>query len=145
MENPEGVELTVHLIKTVRSLLPKTFLRYFGLLQLPRLYLWDLIGDAAMKSLGQKPVRLLPRWLLNFFPWLLSALWRKADKWKLLRRLHEKLSAFFLRDLIAASYGGEVTFLVPERLRCLRELVATPAHGGGAAPAGSPPRELNPR
>ena len=137
VQNPEGVELTVQLIKTVRSLLPKTFLRHFGLLQLPRLYLWDLIGDAAMQSLGQKPVRLFPRWLLNFFPWLLGALWRKADKWKPLRRLHEKLSAFLLCDLIASSYDGEVTFLVPERLRCLRELVATPARGGtpGAAPA----------
>jgi hypothetical protein len=59
--------------------------------------------------------------------------WDEADRLQPLATLHEKLSALFLRDLIQRTAGGEVTFLVPERLRCLRELVATPPKGRRAA------------
>ena len=125
-ENPTGVELTVSLLQMVNSLLPDTFLKHFGLSRLPKLYLQDLIGKEAMKALGVRPSRLVPRALLNLVPLLLRWFWAEADRLKPLEGLHEKLSALFLHGLIQQSYGGEVTFLVPKRLRSLRELVAPP-------------------
>jgi hypothetical protein len=137
-ENPTGVELASHLLAMVKSLLPDTFLKHLGLSQLPRLYMDDLIGREAMLALGQKPVVFFPRFLLHLIPWLLHLFWKEADKLKPLESLHEKLSAHFLHGLIARTYGGEATFLVPERLRNLRELVAAPVPGGPAA--GAKPR-----
>ncbi len=124
-ENPAGVELATHLLAMVTSLLPDTFLKHLGLSHLARLYMEDLIGPEAMTALGQKPVRFFPRFLLHLIPWLLRVFWKEADKLKPLKKLHEKLSALFLHELIQRSYGGEATFLVPQRLRDLRELVAT--------------------
>jgi hypothetical protein len=107
-ENPEGVELTAHLLGMVRSLLPETFLKHIGLGHLPRMYMEDLIGNDATQALGVRPMRSFSRFLLNLFPRMWRAFWRVADRFKPLKRLHEKLGLWFLRGLIEQSAGGSL-------------------------------------
>ena len=123
--NPDGVSLARANVDMMNALLPKTPLRMLGMRLVPRIYMQILNGRDGMIRVGVKPVRglFVTKWILRHLPKLWLLLWHEADA-HLDRSAHphENLSRIFFQRLINRSYGGEVTFLVPQDFADLRTL-----------------------
>jgi len=122
-ENPEGVELTRANLSMLQHLLARTPLRLLGSALVPRIYMQQLLGADGLVQRGVKPVaaHTLTKWvlleLLRVWTWVGALIDRDGG-----RHVHERISQMFFEGLIVRTMGGEVTFLMPERLEDLHAL-----------------------
>lgn len=123
-ENPEGVKLARAILDLLNRMLPQTPLRRLGLRIVPRVYMEELLGDEAMARVALRPVRFLAvtKWLISCLPRIWMWFWDEADKLDASGTVHENLSRILFQRLITESYGGEVTFFIPQDLADLRRL-----------------------
>jgi hypothetical protein len=122
-ENPEGVELTRACLMMLEVIVGHTPLRHLGVTRVPRVYMQRLLGIAGLIQRGVDPVPWHPivQWALltplRVWTWLGS----RADG-SGLSHFHDRLAEAFFQDVINRTLDGEVTFLIPERLRDLHAL-----------------------
>lgn len=116
--NPAGVALTAADLTMMRQLLPWP-LRLLGLGVAPRVYLVELLGEAAAARVGVSPAHPLLQWLILKLPQAWQRLWDHAVPD---HAAHAALSRRFFSMLIDRAWGGEVRFSVPEYLQDLRRL-----------------------
>jgi hypothetical protein len=117
-ENPEGVVLARANLQMLENMVPR-YLRIFGLRDAPRIFTWELVGPEGCARVGIAPVR--GHWLLKTI--LNSALHLSHDSARRVpAHVAERFSRVIFRDMIHRSWGGDVTFLLPDTLSDVREL-----------------------
>lgn len=119
-QNPAGVALTRADLEMMRGLIPWP-MRLLGLGAAPEVYLLRMLGEEAAARVGVQPLRrhFWCKWLCMELPVLWQRLWRNLTPGK---EAHDRISRLFFNALIVDAWGGEVRFMVPERLKDLREL-----------------------
>lgn len=119
-DNPSGVSLTRADLDMMRSLIPWP-MRLLGLGRAPEVYLLSMLGEEAAARVGVTPLRrhFWCKWLCMKLPVLWQRLWRNIAPEK---EAHDRISRLFFSTLIDDAWGGEVRFIVPERLSDMRKL-----------------------
>jgi hypothetical protein len=119
--NPIGVRLAAADLRMLQRMIPWP-LRLLGLRLLPRIYMWELLGQEGCRRVGIRPVigHGLLQWLLRQLPRLLMRLTEPHDQRE--RALHEACSRLIFQGMINHTYKGQVTFLVPESIADLQRL-----------------------
>lgn len=118
--NEAGVKLTRADLDMMRGLVPWP-MRLLGLGSAPDTYLLVMLGEEAAARVGvvRKGRHVRCEWLCMKLPVLWQRLWRNLTPEK---EAHDRISRLFFNTLIVDAWGGEVRFIVPERLKDLREL-----------------------
>jgi hypothetical protein len=118
--NPGGEILTQDHVNMLRDLIPR-LLRWLGLGAMPRIYMYDLMGDTACGNLGIAPVpgRGLLKWLLL----KVVGVWQRGID-RLPDRAVEAFSRIIFQGIINRQYGGQVQFLIPDSIAGLHRLDA---------------------
>jgi hypothetical protein len=117
-ENPEGVRLAQANVKMLEDMVPR-YLRILRLQAAPRIFTWELVGPEGCARVGIAPVR--GHWILKAL--LNASLQLSHDTArKVPSHVAERLSRVIFRDMIHRSWGGDVTFLLPDTLADVRKL-----------------------
>jgi hypothetical protein len=116
--NPDGIALAAANLSMLNELIPWP-LRLLGFGILPRLCMTELMGNNACTRLSIPPVRFHP---------ILKALLLNVHRIitpfeKLHHADHKRLGMILFQDLIRKSYGGEVTFTIPNDMRQLKKMI----------------------
>jgi hypothetical protein len=116
--NPEGVALARANLEMLKSLIPAP-LKLLGFGLLPRILMYDLMGEAACARLAipRVPAHALVKTLLHGLHKLLTVFERGRP------RSYHRLSIVLMQGLIDHSYGGEVAFTLPTKMAQIREMV----------------------
>lgn len=122
-ENPEGVELTRACLMMLEHIVAHTPARHLGAGRVPRVYMQRMLGARGLQQRGVAPLRghHVLQWMLltplRVWTWLGS----RADG-SGYRHFHDRLAEMFFQGLIDRTLEGEVTFMIPERLKDLHAL-----------------------
>jgi hypothetical protein len=134
--NPDAPALTQGVFDLFADLVPDHRVLAWVMGRVSRVFMQELIGADAMRRLGHRPSPVL--WLWRPLLWLAPRLWEllaePADSVKDPKHYRDHLSRALLQKLVKVNYQGEVEFLVPTRLKDLRELVEQPVGGSGNRP-----------
>jgi hypothetical protein len=120
MENPDGCALAERHLNMLATVLPDGGSRFFDLADVTHIYVEMLIGEEACARVGIP--RLQGHGMLRFslmhLPRWWARLWNRVNG-----GIHVKVSDWFLRTLLQASYERGVVFTVPSTLEDLQALV----------------------
>jgi hypothetical protein len=132
-DNPEGLVLTQAVLKMLNDLVPDHRILRWMMGRVARIYLEDLIGIKSMVRLGQHRAKTayFLRLLLGIVPTVWTLFAKKVNAISESKRRAEHIGSIFLKDIIRRNYSGEVEFLIPMRVKDLRDLVEKPANGAG--------------
>jgi hypothetical protein len=116
--NPEGVALAQDNIRMLQDLMPR-WMRWLGLSKAPQIYTWELIGPEGCARVGISPVagQSLRKWLLEA---LVPFAQRELDRAP--GSVTEMFARTLFEKMIHRQWGGDVTFLMPDSLREVRQL-----------------------
>jgi hypothetical protein len=132
-DNPEGSVLTQAVLKMLNDLVPDHRLLRWMMGRVARIYLEDLIGIKSMVRLGQHRAKTayFLRLLLGIVPTVWTLFAKKVNAISESKGRAEHIGSIFLKDIIRRNYSGEVEFLIPMRVKDLRDMVEKPANGAG--------------
>ena len=132
-DNPDGSRLTRAVLKMLHDLVPDHRLLRWMMGRVARIYLEDLIGTKSMVRLGQhrEKTAYFLRMLLGIVPTVWALFAKKVNAISESKGRAEHIGSIFLKDIIRRNYSGEVEFLIPMRVKDLRDLVEKPANGAG--------------
>jgi hypothetical protein len=129
--NPAGKILTRDHLDMLRDLLPR-LLRWLGLGAVPAIYMQDLMGEAACRSLGVPSLpghRFIKGLLLKIVP-----VWQRGVD-LLPDREVEAFSQIVFQGLIHRQYSGQVQFMIPDSIAGLHRLDAGKGQQSSASSA----------
>jgi organic radical activating enzyme len=126
-------EKSIESLKMLNDLVPDHRILRWMMGRVARIYLEDLIGTKSMVRLGQHRAKTayFLRLLLGIVPTVWTLFAKKVNAISESKRRAEHIGSIFLKDIIRRNYSGEVEFLIPMRVKDLRDLVEKPANGAG--------------
>ncbi|HEY4219431.1 MAG TPA: oxygenase MpaB family protein [Gemmatimonadaceae bacterium] len=129
MENPDGCALAERHLNMLATVLPDGGSRFFDLADVTHIYVEMLIGEEACARVGIPRLEGHPilRFSLMHLPRWWSLVWNRVNG-----GIHVKVSDWFLRTLLQASYKRGVVFTVPSTLEDLKALVEDGASSRGS-------------
>jgi hypothetical protein len=118
--NPAGEILTRDHLNMLRDMIPR-LLRWLGLGAMPRIYMYDLMGETACANLGIPPVP--GRGILKWFLVKVVAVWQRGID-RLPDHGVEAFSQIVFQGMINRQYGGQVQFMIPDSVAGMHRLDA---------------------